>query len=345
VHFVLGRQGGGRGLAMGHYRRGSRELIEVAECPVHSEAGNRIAFSLRDALRGLGMSGFEEHEAEPRGLARHLVVRVAEAGGETQATLVVAESDAGARKALAEALAVSDPAPTSLHLNIHPDSGPFIFGRRTERLYGPERLRERIAGAEFRISPRSFFQTCARPAELLVETVLSWIPGRESRPILDLYAGAGLFALPLARRGQRVIAVEENPESVGDGIASRRAGRIPDARCRFVRGRVEEALEEIATLEGRGVAPRFGAVILDPPREGCPPEVWRRVTRDLRPPRVIYVSCNPRALANDLSLARRGGWRIARVQPVDMFPHTAHIECVALLERAAGRKRNARTTE
>jgi 23S rRNA (uracil1939-C5)-methyltransferase len=143
-------------------------------------------------------------------------------------------------------------------------------------------------------------------------------------PVLDLYAGVGLFALALARRGDRVIAIEENRAATDDGAASMRVNRIAPNRCRFVAKRVETGLRAVKREDAMHV-------VLDPPREGCDASVLHHVFARLRPRRAVYVSCNPEALARDLALIVGHGYRVENVQPVDMFPHTAHIETVAVL--------------
>ena len=147
--------------------------------------------------------------------------------------------------------------------------------------------------------------------------------------MLDLYAGAGLFALPLALRGHTVIAVEENRSAVTDGEASLRLSRVPKDRCRFVAKPVEVALGP-----GRHSVPQeFDVVVLDPPREGCHPSVIDRVLGRRVPTRVVYVSCDPESLARDLAHITACGYAIDSMQPVDMFPHTPHIETVVVLTR------------
>jgi 23S rRNA (uracil1939-C5)-methyltransferase len=175
----------------------------------------------------------------------------------------------------------------------------------------------------FLISPTAFFQTNVQAAAVMVEFVLDH--AGSAGVVLDLYAGAGLFSLPLARGGARVTAVEENAEAVEDGEASRRFNRISESACRFVRGRVED-------VAARGISETSpDLVVLDPPRGGCPPIVLDWICGRLQPSRIIYVSCNPRALATDLRMPLSAGYSAALIQPVDMFPHTAHIETVAVL--------------
>jgi len=145
--------------------------------------------------------------------------------------------------------------------------------------------------------------------------------------VLDLYAGAGLFTLPLAWRGQQVTAIEENREAVRDGIASQALNRIPKERCRWIARPVEAGLARVRAT---------GAVVLDPPREGCSDQVLRSVFSDRGPVLAVYISCNPGTLGRDLSAITRHGYSVTSVQPVDMFPHTPHIETVVALTRDSG---------
>jgi 23S rRNA (uracil1939-C5)-methyltransferase len=305
---------------MGHYARATRRVIPVHECPVHDDRGNQVAFGFFDAFARAGIT------APDHGVLRGIAVRVGVNTPEVAATLVVTnERDRRLRTATRRAMDEHG-APSALHLNIHPRGDAFIFGRDTRRLSGPERLRDSVAGASFLISPTAFFQTNVLAAERLVELVLDEVP--PDATVLDLFAGAGLFALPLALRGARVTAVEENRAAVADGEASARLNRIPEDRCRFVARRVEAALGSLRPAE---------VVVLDPPREGCSAEVIAAVFGRLRPRTIVYVSCNPEALARDLALATPHGYMIESVQPVDMFPHTAHVETVVVLRAPARR--------
>jgi 23S rRNA (uracil1939-C5)-methyltransferase len=316
IHFVVERTRAGE-LVMGHYVRLSRRVVAIRECPVHDERGNEVAFALRDACQ-------RADAREVKGIA----VRAGHSRAETMATLVVtSESDKRVRQASKRVLA-GPAAPTSLHVNIHPRGDAFIFGKDTRHITGPERLREDVGGASFLISPTSFFQTNVRAAEILVQHVLAAIPTGAS--VLDLYAGAGLFALPLALRGNTVVAIEENRVAVEDGEASMRLSRVPDARCRFIARPVEVALGPGGRLPAR----EFDAVVLDPPREGCDASVIDRVLGERGPARGVYVSCDPESLARDLARITKRGYAIASMQPVDMFPHTPHIETIVVLDRA-----------
>ena len=329
VHFVFGTAGrAGRRdstLLMGHYARGSQRVIPVRECPVHDERGNAVAFRFRNAFARVNAKAAPQEGRRPA--LKSLAVRVGHGTPEVMATLVLtAEADKPLRAASRRV--IDEPgAPSSFHVNLHPEGDPFIFGRDTRRIAGSERMRETVAGTSFLVSPTAFFQTNIHAAELLVRLVLEAVP--EGARVLDLYAGAGLFAIPLARAGHQVVAVEESRAAVADAEASVRLNRIPDDRCRFVTRRVEQA------LGSPGVRPPFDVVVLDPPREGCSADVIARVFGEGAPNIAIYISCNPESLARDLGDIARRGYRIESIQPVDMFPHTAHIESVVVIRRVA----------
>ncbi len=324
VHFLLAPASPRGGVVLGHYRRRSQAVVHVDACPVHADEGNRVAFAARDALARSRVNGASADGR--RGLARHIVVRATETPPETLATLVVTRNDRVLRAAARTLVGAA--APDGLHLNVNDRPGPFLFGDETRRLHGRDRVRETIAGISFLISPTAFFQTNVQAAAAMVACVLDHAGAAAT--VVDLYAGAGLFSLPLASRGARVTAVEESPQAVEDGEASRRFNRIADSACRFIRARVED----VAGGRVRHPLPASpDLVIVDPPRSGCPPGVLKWICGTLQPSRVIYVSCNPQALAADLRLPLSGGYAAEPVQPVDMFPHTAHIESVAVLVR------------
>jgi 23S rRNA (uracil1939-C5)-methyltransferase len=334
VSFVFAPGGRGRPLVMGHYRRGSRTVLAIEECPVHADAGNRFAFEVRDALVRAGIPGATADGQQ--GVARHIVVRVSENTGELLGTLVVTENVRALRRVTSdvEARLPSAGSPGSrrrvgFHLNVHDRPDSFLFGPETRRLFGPDEIREQVAGASYLVSPTAFFQTNVRAADVLVGVVLDALSNARIQRVLDLYSGVGLFAIPLARAGRAVAAVEENREAVSSAAAALRLNRIDPSACRLVASRVEDAEVRL----GRAA---WDAVVLDPPRQGCPPRVLDWVCRDLRPARIVYVSCDPDALARDLARVAGTGYHFERVQPIDMFPHTEHIETVVVLTRTAG---------
>ena len=346
VSFVFGTGGREQPLVMGHYRRGSRTVLPVEECPVHAAAGNRLAFGVFDAL---ARARVEAASPDGRaGVARYVVARVSEHNGEVVGTLVATENAKALRRVTADVEARIAPELSAgkrpmvgFHLHLHEGPGPFLFGGETRRLFGLAEVREQVGGVSYLVSPTAFFQTNVRAAAVLVRVVLDALADPRFGRVLDLYAGVGLFALPLAKAGRTVTAIEENREAMDGAAAALRLNRIAAERCRLVSARVEDALGgppgERRTSARRQplriAGGEWDAVVLDPPRQGCPPRVLDVVSRSLRPERIVYVSCNPGALARDMAAVEGAGYRFERVQPVDMFPHTAHVETVVVLAR------------
>lgn len=324
--FAPGRDG--RGLVMGHYARGSQRLVPVEECPVHSARGNRIAFTLAEALRRAGVSA-----AGPalRGLVRHVLVRVTRDEREAVAMLVVTRNDPRLR-APVRALLASRDRPDGFFVNVHDEAGPFLVGRETIRIAGYPQIRERVGGVTYLVSPTAFFQTNVQAAETLQQQVLRYVseaPGVSDTAgvrLLDAYAGSGLFTLPLAAAGAHVTAVEENRQAVRDADANVRLNRLPPSRVRLLASRMEEALPRLTR-------DRWDIAVVDPPRQGCAPAVLDAIFRTLVPRRVVYVSCNPAALGAELPRILESGYVVSDVKAVDMFPHTEHVEAVVCLDR------------
>jgi 23S rRNA (uracil1939-C5)-methyltransferase len=257
------------------------------------------------------------------------VIRVSAARDEMLATLVVTRNDPARLKRVLRDVLASPHAPSGWFINVHPKPNALLFGERTQRMAGRDRLREDLAGVAYLVSPDAFFQTNVEAAAVLVQFVRDAVPSG-ARSVLDLYAGAGLFALALARRGVRVLAVEESAAAVADAEASRALNRIGSERCRFLVARTDEAILGSAVRDARAEV-----VVLDPPRIGAGEHVMTALRDRLAPPRVVYVSCEPEALGRDLAVlcAARGGYVISSITPIDMFPHTPHVETVAVIDR------------
>jgi 23S rRNA (uracil1939-C5)-methyltransferase len=198
-----------------------------------------------------------------------------------------------------------------------------MVGDETMKIAGRSHVRQRdVGGVDFLVSPDAFFQTNVDAARTLVSLVCDAVP--PDAHVLDLYCGSGLFALPLAQRGARVTAVEENRSAIADLQANVKLNRLPASRVRAIAGRVEETVARLSKE-------LWDVVVLDPPRSGCAPAVLPAVCEQLTPELVVYVSCAPDVLARDLITLRQHGYRVEGIQPVDMFPHTDHIETVVTL--------------
>jgi len=308
-------------LQIGHFARGTRTVIPVTECLVHADRANRVAFAMRDALAGKRVPVATERS----GLLRHAVVRVTEDESEAVAVVVATEDHPVLEGALRR-IASSRDKPEGLLLNLHDQDSPYLFGPHTVRIDGVGHVKETALGPSFLSSPTGFFQTNIHGAAHLVRLVRAAIGAGPSLRVLDIYSGSGLFALPLALAGHRVTAVEESRKASREAAKNAQLSGVPESRLRLVPSKVEDAIEHL-------VRHPWEAAVIDPPRSGCPEAVMRTLVRRIAPPKLVIVSCNPEALMDEMRVAYDAGYRAALVQPVDMFPHTAHIETVVVLER------------
>jgi 23S rRNA (uracil1939-C5)-methyltransferase len=314
--FVFGLAADGRTPALGHFAAESAAVVAISECPVHADRANRLAFAL---LEHLAHAHVAPAGPSLRGVLRHLLVRTTRDAREVGAMLVVTRNEKSLRKPVKAFLDTAE-APDGFYLNINDRPGPYMVGRETMRLAGRSHVKETVNGFSYLLSPTTFFQTNVDAADVIVRLVLEAIPETTPQRVLDLYSGSGLFTVPLAARGHIVTAVEESRQAMLDAEANLRLNRVSDGNVHLHASRVEDALKRMRDP--------FDVVILDPPRQGCTLEVVRKVFGGINAARAVYVSCNPEALAAELPPILDAGFSVDRVQPVDMFPHTTHIETV-----------------
>jgi 23S rRNA (uracil1939-C5)-methyltransferase len=307
-------------LALGFHRAGRWDVIDDVEDDIlASERVNDVRRAVRAWCREEGLDAWDR-EAQ-LGLLRNLVVREGRRTGQVQARVVTSPGT----EFLVDELAAATPADSFLWTRAE-GVAETTRGGDTRVVKGDAALEEQLSGLRFRISPDAFFQTNTEMAERLYGTAaeLAGLGGRER--ILDLYCGIGTISLVLALDAAEVWGVELVEEAVRDAIENAKLNGIDNAR--FFAGDVRLVMREL--LERSGTP---DVVVVDPPRAGLSQKVVRRIIEaDAR--RIVYVSCNPTTLApNARQLVDDGGYELRTVRPVDMFPQTPHIECVALLER------------
>lgn len=323
-----------RGLTIGHFAADSHEVVPIVECPVQADRANQLAFALHGHLARAHVSAAG---TSLRGVLRHLVVRTTRDGREVGAMLVVTRNDKALRKPIKAFLATEE-APDGFYLNINDRPGPYLIGRETVRLAGRSHVKETVNGFSYLLSPTTFFQTNVDAADVLVRLVLEAVPDAAPLHVVDLYSGSGLFTVPLVARGHQVTAIEENRQAIEDAEANLRLNRLAPSEVRLHAARVEDALQRLQRQA-------IDVVVLDPPRQGCPPDVLRTLFGRIQPSRVVYVSCNPEALAAEMPVIVDYGYAVDRVQPVDMFPHTTHIETVLTFSRPSSPSKRAPASE
>src|ERR671931_252606 len=314
------------GLICGFHAPGSWERIEhVEDCLLASEAGNEARRAALRWCRERGLSAYDRRAQS--GLLRTLVVREGRRTGELQVRLVPSDEPADL-DGFAEAVGAG-----SVLWTRALDAGETTAGGVTEVLHGTEAIDEELGDLRLRISADAFFQTNTEMAERLYAVAAQYAELQGWERLYDLFCGIGTIGLTLATRAGEVWGLEIVEEAIADAIANSRLNQIDNAR--FFAGDVRLALRELVERAGRP-----DVLVVDPPRAGLSAKVVRRVI-EAAPSRIVYVSCNPTTLAPNAAQLVEAGFALRRVRPVDMFPQTPHIECVALFVRvvsAAGRR-------
>jgi 23S rRNA (uracil1939-C5)-methyltransferase len=327
MEFTVARGQGARGLTVGlHEAERYDSVLDVERCLLQSEGMNARLDEARRFFADSGLTAWDQDSGE--GLLRFLMLREGHGTGETMVNVVTSSPAVSELAPLAERLGATVPRTTSVVMNVNPKKASVAVGVEEHCLGGRDHIRESLGGIEFQVSANSFFQTNTAQAGRLFALVLESAALTGDETVFDLYAGTGAISLQLARRCRHVYGVELAPAAVADAARNALANGI--ANCTFLAGEVRFVLPE---LIAKGVRARV--VVADPPRAGFHPKALRALGQ-LAPERIVYVSCNPATLARDLGELVRGGYRVQWVQPVDMFPHTPHIEAVARLDLDRG---------
>jgi 23S rRNA (uracil1939-C5)-methyltransferase len=296
-------------------------VLDIERCLLQPDSLNAL---LAEARREAVQLSVYDPVAE-EGLLRYLMLRVGCRTGEAMLNLVTSSPEIQSLAPLAERVRANVPGTASVVVNVNSSKASVAVGSEEHLLAGRDHISESLSGLTFRVSANSFFQTNTAQAERLFEIVLDACDLDGHETAVDLYSGTGAISLLLARRCRWVYGIEVAATSVADAIRNSGANDIEN--CTFLSGEVRHLLPE---LIARGV--KAEVVVADPPRAGFHPKALRALTQ-LGPARIVYVSCNPGTFARDLGELGRAGYRLDWVQPVDMFPHTPHIEAVARLTR------------
>jgi 23S rRNA (uracil1939-C5)-methyltransferase len=306
LEYSFGERDGGP--ALGFHRRGSwHQIVDVDDCLLASERNNEARNATRAWAGAQGLTAYDRRIQE--GLLRNLVVREGRRTDQVQTRLVTSAAE------------LPRP-PVDLHTVVE---GPGGGTEGPTGVLGAEHLAEELCGLRFRVSHTAFLQTNTEMAERLYEIIgdCAGLSGRER--VFDIFCGIGTIALSLARRAGEVWGIEAVPDAVADAAHNARRNDVPNAR--FVAADARLGIRPLTEQAGKP-----DVAIVDPPRAGLSKKVTRRLI-ECDPARIVYVSCNPTTLAPNAAQLAAAGYRLRRVKPVDMFPQTPHVECVALLER------------
>jgi len=313
----------GQEIVLGCYEPRTHQVVPTRECLIQQEINNRLMQAVRDLAQEWDLSVYDE--ATGHGLLRHVLIKNAAKTGQAMVVLVTNGRDFPNGHEFGAALAARVPEMTSLVQNVNVLKTNVILGPQTKVLWGEEAIVDEVGGLRFRISATSFFQVNPLQTGTLYGQVAAYagLTGRET--VVDVYCGVGSLTLLLARKARKIYGVEVVEDAIEDAVKNAELNGVSNVE--FVAGGAEKVLPKLAAI---GIG--FDLAVLDPPRSGCGQKVLQTLAK-VGVDRIVYVSCNPSTLARDLKLLREHGYETKEVQPIDMFPHTFHVECVALVEK------------
>jgi 23S rRNA (uracil1939-C5)-methyltransferase len=313
-------------LFCGLYAQASHTVVRHNTCSLHPQIFDSIASGVLTILTRSGVTAYDE--ARRTGNLRHIGFRISGKHESIVLVLVTHSARLPFSNLLVKQITRDFPQIKGIIQNINRDPGNVILGNEEKILYGEPWLEDELAGLRFRIHYRSFWQINTPTTENIVSHLKNLIP--PGAVIVDAYSGMGALSLPLAAQARNIICIEENPDAVGDGQHNARLNDI--ANVNFKIGKVEGILPSVMSSINADVGDAPCVLLIDPPRAGLAPEVVSTILK-VKPASVLYLSCSPITLHRDLKLLLDGGcYRLLYLQPFDMFPHTWHVETLAVLE-------------
>ncbi|MGN1400298.1 MAG: 23S rRNA (uracil(1939)-C(5))-methyltransferase RlmD [Bacillus sp. (in: firmicutes)] len=319
VQVPIGEQNGK--VVAGYYRKRSHDIVDMENCGVELSMDDKLILTIRDILVANGVSPYDEKEH--RGTIRHIMIRWAKATGEIMVVLVTRTRTLPNQEEIIKDIRKAIPSVTSIVHNINVKRTNVILGDRFVTLWGSSTITDYIGDVKFAISPRSFYQVNPTQTKVLYDKALEYAGLTGEETVIDAYCGIGTISLFLAKQAKKVYGVEIVEDAVRDAKRNAELNGITNAE--FVAGPAEDVMAE---WKEQGIKP--DVIVVDPPRKGCDESLLQSIIA-MKPKKVVYVSCNPGTLARDLKILGEGGYQTTEVQPVDMFPQTTHVECVAQL--------------
>ena len=320
MQFPIGRNSGK--IVIGCFAQGSHRIINTENCHIQRAENNDLANAAREIAEQLHIPVYNEDTH--KGVLRHIVGRVGRSN-DLMAVIVTATKQLPRAKDFVRMMRERLPNLVSIHQNIQTYRNNVIMGRDTQLLWGRSTIIDSLGRLNFHISPRSFFQVNTRQAERLYEQALAYADLHGTETVIDAYCGTGTITLFLAQKARKVYGIEIVQPAILDARKNARDNHIKNAE--FIVG---DATAVMPALYKQGIRP--DVVVVDPPRAGCTETVLRTFA-NMKPQRIVYVSCNPATLARDLAILKELGYLAQKVQPVDLFPQTSHVECVVLMSR------------
>ncbi len=318
--FQLTRSGD---IVSGVYQAGTHNVVKVNSCLTEDTLADEIIVSIRSMMPAFKLLPYNEDSG--KGFLRHVLVKRGFATGQVMVVLVGGHNRFAMKSRFTQALLEQYPQITTVVFNINPNKTSMLLGERSEVLYGDGYIEDVLCGCRFRISPKSFYQINPLQTEILYRTAMEYAALTPQSTVIDAYCGVGTIGLVAAKTAGAVLGIEFNGDAVKDAVRNAKLNNAENIR--FEKGDAGQWMQKMAA-EGE----KADVVFMDPPRAGSD-EAFLSAVVKLAPQRVVYISCNPETLQRDLRFLTARGYKVRRIQPVDMFPHTNHVETVVLVSR------------
>ena len=311
--------------AIGFYKKKSHDVIPTDMCVIQHDINDKIIKIIKTYSQAYNVSLY--NETTHTGVLRHLVTKVGFTTNEVMVVLVANGTNLPHLNELASVLKENIPGFKTLVLNINKAKTNVILGKENKVIYGNGKINDYIGDLVFEISPLSFFQVNPIQTEVLYNKALEYAELKENDTVFDIYCGIGTISLFLAQKATKVYGIEIIEDAIKDAKINAKLNKLDNVE--FYVGKAEEVVPKMYS-EGKTA----DVVVVDPPRKGCDEKVLDTIV-SMKPDRVVYVSCNPSTLARDLAYLNERGYKCVEIQPVDMFPHTMHVEsCAKIVKKS-----------
>ena len=322
VHAVFDIKNGK--ILSGVYEEGTHDVVNVDFCQIEDKKAGEIIRDIRGLLKSFKIKTYDEDTGY--GLLRHVLVRTGFQTGEIMVVLVLGSPILPSKNNFVKALRELHPEISTVVVNVNNRQTSMVLGDKETTIYGKGYIEDILMGLRFRISAKSFYQVNPVQTEKLYQIAMDYANLTGSERVLDTYCGIGTIGMVAAKHAKEVIGVELNRDAVRDAVVNAKLNQVENIR--FIQDDAGEFMKKMAAMPEEMV----DVVFMDPPRSGCSEDFLTAVTF-LAPERIVYISCNPVSLQEDLDFLVEEGYEVKKIQPVDMFPFTNHVETLVALHR------------
>lgn len=322
VQAAFGTTRGGK-IISGVYQSGSHRIVCVDRCKIEDKKADEIIVTIRSMMPGFRMTSYNEDRKT--GFLRHVLVKRGFTSGEIMVVLVTGTVVFPGKNAFIKALLETHPEITTIIQNINNTDTSMVLGETEKILYGKGKIKDTLCGCEFSISAKSFYQINPVQTEKLYSKAIEFAELNGTETVIDAYCGIGTIGIVAAQKAKQVIGVEVNRDAVHDAIGNAKLNGTKN-----IHFYCDDAGKFMTNMAADGE--NADVVFMDPPRAGSD-KAFLSAMLALAPQKIVYISCNPETQARDLAFLTRNGYKVRKIQPVDMFPHTVHVETVVLLSK------------